>query len=148
MSVRCGGSGISLVLAVVLGCMPVQGMSSDAMVEKHLVKLGFDAMTEQVRSNLFKQIDDYASFEAFLMACNSPSAIEQRVTKAVAACVTPDALQKVSQYFRAKLAGPPPKVISCDDPQTKDLIARIHQSVDAKVKEVTKLCNECFICKL
>jgi hypothetical protein len=136
------------VLAVVLGCIPVRGMSSDTMVERRLVKFGFNAMNEQERANLFKQIDDYASFEAFLMACNSPSSIERRVIKGVAACVTPDALQKVSNYFRSKLAGPPPKVISCEDPQTKDLIARIHQLIDARVKEVTKLCSECFICKL
>src|SRR4051794_9999997 len=97
---------ISLVLAVVLGCIPVRGVSSATMVESHLVKFGFDAMNEQQRTDLFKQIDDYASFEAFLMACNSPSSIEQRLAKGVAACVTPNALQKVSNYFRSKLAGP------------------------------------------
>jgi hypothetical protein len=137
--------GLTMVFVLLGASAPIAPSNA---VERELVKYGLDALSEQRRSRLFQQIDDFALYEAFLISCNRPSAIERRVTRGIEACVKPEALREVSRHFRSKLASFSQGNPSCEDPKSKELIGKLHKLIDDQVNEVTRLCNQCLICRL
>src|SRR5262249_43446478 len=78
--------------------------SAQARDDVVLAKLGLYALSAANAQRLWREVKMYAQFEHFLAACGHPSHIESRVTAAVQACVTPQAIQQVTARFRANLA--------------------------------------------
>jgi hypothetical protein len=137
---------ISALLAVLTSPLsPASRAGGGALID---VKLGFNYMTSTQEAQLWKDVDIYASFEAFLTVCNKSSNIERRMRTAAGACVEPAALQKVEDTFKAKKSRHMKEShkLQCDTDFGKKYTALIYAAVDEAVGNVSRACKSCFFC--
>ncbi len=119
------------------------------------VKLGFDAMSKEERTNLWKLVDQYATVDALQEFCGKKLNLQRLAWRAVSACVEPAALRRVFSVFRTKkkeylkawedLHGEPEKKEAlCKQFQVKLIeFARIMRG---QISEAATMCRNCFFC--
>ena len=61
-----------------------------------LVKLGIADMSKAEQTNLWKLVDEYATVDALQEFCGTKLNLQRRAWRAVATCVEPTSLKKVS----------------------------------------------------
>ncbi len=119
------------------------------------VKLGFDAMSKQERTNLWKMVDEYATVDALQEFCGKKLNLQRRAWRAVSACVEPKALRRVFSVFRTKKAEylkaweelhgePEKKKALCD--QFKVKLVDYSKIMSGQISEAATMCRNCFFC--
>jgi hypothetical protein len=119
------------------------------------VKLGFEAMSKQQRSDLWKMVDQYATVDALQEFCGKKLNLQRRAWKAVGACVEPTALRKVFATFRTKKAEylkaweslhgePEKKKALCEQFRLK--LVEYSKIMSGQISEAATMCRNCFFC--
>ena len=137
-------SQVGLLLAVALLQAPRQAPAHEIFA----VKLGIDFLNKTQEALLWKEVDEYAFFEALLVRCGRPSNIEKRLTAAVKDCVKPEALTKVAKVFRDKqktYAGNL-KEDACQIASQKGILKRVRVVIDDTIRTAERNCKMCLIC--
>jgi hypothetical protein len=119
------------------------------------VKLGFEAMSNQQRSDLWKMVDQYATVDALQEFCGKKLNLQRRAWRAVGACVEPAALKKVFAAFRTKKAEylkawetlhgePEQKKLVCERFKLK--LVEYSRIMSGQISEAATMCRNCFFC--
>jgi hypothetical protein len=119
------------------------------------VKLGFEAMSKQQRTDLWKMVDQYATVDALQEFCGKKLNLQRRAWKAVGACVEPAALRKVFATFRTKKAEylkaweslhgePEKKKAMCE--QFRSKLVEYSKIMSGQISEAATMCRNCFFC--
>jgi hypothetical protein len=119
------------------------------------VKLGFDAMSKEDQSNLWKMVDQYATIDALQEFCGKNLNLQRRAWRAVSTCVEPAALRKVFSTFRTKKAEylkawetlhgePEKKKAICEQFRVK--LIEYTKIMSGQISEAATMCRNCFFC--
>jgi hypothetical protein len=119
------------------------------------VKLGFEAMSKEERTNLWKMVDQYATIDALQEFCGKKLNLQRRAWRAVSACVERKALKRVFSVFRNKKAEylkawetlhgePDKKKALCA--QFKVKLVEYTKIMSSQISEAATMCRNCFFC--
>jgi hypothetical protein len=142
-------------LALVLAALAVARAEPSPPEGIVQVKLGFEAMSKQQRSDLWKMVDQYATVDALQEFCGKKLNLQRRAWKAVGACVEPTALRKVFATFRTKKAEylkaweslhgePEKKKALCEQFRLK--LVEYSKIMSGQISEAATMCRNCFFC--
>jgi hypothetical protein len=119
------------------------------------VKLGFSAMSNDERKNLWKMVDQYATIDALQEFCGKKLHLQRRAWRAVGTCVERRALKRVFSVFRSKKAKylKAWKELHGEPERKKTLCKRFRlklveyaKIMSGQISEAANMCSKCFFC--